>query len=91
MTPGSSFLSTYAAVRFSTGKKAPGVVMPLMKAFGLICYCILVLPIYLLRLLLTLVQHRLDRQAPTQPRPTFPTGRPRRFSDSVADLQEDMK
>lgn len=86
-----NFLSTYAAVRFTTGKKAPGVVWPLMKAFGLICYCTLVLPIYLLRLLLTHLANQRPTPTPPAPRPTFQTGRPRRFADSVADLQEDMK
>lgn len=87
MTPGSSFLSTYAAVRFSTGKKAPGVVFPLLKAFALICYCVLLLPVVLIQMILR------ARPGPPQPTPppTTASGYPRRFQDHIDQLQEDMK
>jgi hypothetical protein len=90
VTPGSSFLATYGAVRFATGKKAPGVIWPLMKAFGLLCYCALLLPVALVELALRgIVILRKTEVAP--PIPRFTSGRPRRFADHINDLQEDMK
>ena len=85
-----SFLSTYAAVRFSTGKKAPGVLTPLLKAGGIIVYLFAAVPVHLG---LLLRKKALAATAPKHapPRQTFPSGRPRNFQDHINDLQEDMK
>lgn len=79
-----SFLSTYAAVRFAGGKKAPGILGPLLKAAGLILYAAILLPIAGLRLLAGI------SLKPVPPAP-LRTGERGSFQASINDLQEDMK
>ena len=90
MKPSTSFLTTYTAIRFTTGKKAPGIVWPLMKAFAIICYIMMSLPIHLA---LLVRKRALAANAAAQhpPRPVTANGYPRNFQDHIDDLQEEMK
>jgi hypothetical protein len=83
------FLTTYAAVRFSTGKKAPSITGNLLRAAATLLYAGALLIPALFQAVRYLVWLAVDH-SPPPPRPAFNTGRPRRFEDSVADLQEDM-
>lgn len=88
MTPTSTFLSVYAALRFTSGQKSPGVITPLIKAFLLIVvlaiYAPVVFAIWLYRQLSIAANH-------SKVRPTTHNGYPARFTDHVNDLQEEMK
>jgi hypothetical protein len=87
-----NFFGTYAAVRFATGKKAPGVVGPLLKAGGLIIALAIAIPI---RLIASLAAGLKDvtRPLPVQPapKPTTHRGAPFHFQTSIDELQEMMK
>jgi hypothetical protein len=82
-----NFLTTYAALRFTSGKQAPGVITPLFKAFCLLLIILVYAPIAFAIWLFRQVQ---TKRQPA-PRPTTHRGYPARFSDHVDDLQEDMK
>jgi hypothetical protein len=81
-----NFFGSYAAIRFATGKKAPGIVWPLLKALGLLVYAACMLPVILIRFLLSI---HLEPPAPA-PRPTTHRGYPARFADHITDLEEAM-
>jgi hypothetical protein len=89
-----SFLSTYAGVRFATGKKAPGVAWPLIKAAGLIVWMAILLPVALVQFIANNVRVSIPADptpyTPPPKRPTTHRGYPRRFDDHIIDLTEDM-
>lgn len=82
-----SFLSTYAAIRLTTGKRAPSISGRLLKAAGLTTLATALVPVAGFRLLAGI---RLTPQQPAPPTP--PQGAERgAFGASVDQLQEDMK
>jgi hypothetical protein len=78
-----NFFGSYAAIRFATGKKAPGILFPLLKAAGLLVFIAAALPVALVRTLSRLTISK----APPPPKPK----RPPSFQDSVNDLRKVMK
>jgi len=82
-----SFLSTYAAIRFTTGKKAPGVLGPLVKVFILIVWMTLLLPIALAELVLKALNEARKPPPPERNR----NGSYWHFQDSIDELTEAMK
>ena len=84
-------LTTYTAIRFSTGKKAPGVAGPLLKAGAIIVYLFAAVPVHLGLALRKRALAAATAPKPAPPRPTTANGYPRNFHDHIDDLQEDMK
>jgi hypothetical protein len=81
------FLTTYAAVRFSTGKKAPSITGNLLQAGAKLIWCgVLLLPA-LFQALRYLVWLSIDHTPPP-----VPQGAQRgAFQASIDDLTETMK
>lgn len=88
MTPTSTFLSVYAALRFTSGQKSPGVITPLIKAFLLIVIVAIYAPVVFAIWLYRKLGIAINREPV---RPTTHRGYPRRFTDHINDLQEEMK
>lgn len=87
-----TFFSTYAALRLTgNAKNRPRVLFPLLKAFGLLVYCAILLPVAMAEFIITRLFIRQTLKPIPAPIQRTRSGYPRRFADHVNDLQEDMK
>lgn len=82
------FLSTYAAIRFATGRKGPKVFGPLAQAFVLIVVIAVLAPIEVAIWLYRNISVQTTHQST---RPTTHRGYPASFHHHVEDLREEMR
>lgn len=89
-------LGTYAAIRFATGKKAPGVITPLGKALGLLTVATALLPVAIVEATIkkartAQAQQQAQARAAHRAAQSTAGGYPRNFQDHINQLTEDMQ
>lgn len=83
-----NFLSTYAAIRFATGRKGPKVFGPLVQAFVLIVFIGIIAPIEFAVWLYRNISVQITQESI---RLTTHRGYPVSFHDHLEHLQDEMK